>query len=202
LTISKTLSGLARAPLALVLAGCVTPTVRSSTGPWLEPSSNLKEQIDEQAQRLPWTHGLDRVELIRWFAAVGEPAYPTLLGLVSDERPEVAGAALAALGATKDSRLVPHLHEIPWPEEDHDLALERARTLVRLGDWSVMPILIEGLRDERLVTRALCAQALSESTNERFDYDPRGEPEAREQAVQRWEAWWERRGGDPELSAR
>ena len=61
-------------------------------------------------------------------------------------------------------------------------------------------MLIEGLRDDRLVTRALCAQALYEATHERFDYDPRAEAQQREDAVRRWETWWSARSGDPLLA--
>lgn len=190
--------------LALFLAtACETTrfSVREhdTSSPWLEPSPSLRQQIEDEAKRLPWTHGADRVELIHWFAKVGEPAYPTLLAMVLDPRKDVAGSALAALGATRDSRLVEPVRKLPWPEgeENTDLALERARTLLRLGDWEMVPMLINGLRDERLMTRALCSQALYESTHERFDFDPRGEAEAREESVKKWEAWWQARNKDP-----
>jgi hypothetical protein len=191
----------ALAALMLLCTACQTAT-KASERAWLEPSPQLKLKIEEEAQRLPWTHGLDRVQLIHWFASVGEPAYPTLLDMVSDARTDVAGSALAALGATRDSRLVEPLHAIPWPHgpDSQELVLERARTLVRLGDWSVMPILIEGLRDDALMTRALCFQALSEATRERFDYDPRGGDEERAAAVERWQVWWAARSGDPLLA--
>lgn len=171
--------------------------------PWLKPSPGLRQQIEDSAKRLPWTHGLERVDLIGWFARCGEPAYPTLLQMVLDPRKDVAGAALAALGATRDSRLVEHLRELPWPEGEgqSDLALERARTLLRLGDWQMVPVLITGLRDERLLTRALCAQTLWEATHERFGYDPRGEADPREESVRRWEAWWQERLNDPMQAA-
>jgi hypothetical protein len=190
----------------LLLAGCTTTTTMGSQssgkaaakGPWLEPSPQLEQKIDQESQRLPWTHGLERVELIQWFAGVGEPAYPRLLGMVSDPRTDVAGSALAALGATRDARLVQPLHDIPWPKshENGDLRLERARTLLRLGDWSVLPIMVEGLRDDRLMTRALCAQALSEATHEKLGYDARAEPEEREAAIGRWQTWLRERGHD------
>jgi hypothetical protein len=189
--------------LVVVASACVT-TKSSTSGvddgsPWLKPSPQLRSQIEESAKRLPWTHGLDRVDLISWFAKVGEPAYPTLLQMVLDPRKDVAGAALAALGATRDSRLVDALNKLPWPEgqQGTDLALERARTLLRLGDWQMVPLLIGGLRDERLITRALCIQALSESTHERYDFDPRGEPDAREASVKQWEQWWHDHQVDP-----
>jgi hypothetical protein len=110
----------------------------------------------------------------------------------------VAAAALAALGATRDARLVEPLHQLSWSEErgKGDLGLERARTLTRLGDWSDMPVLIAGLRDERLFTRSLCLDALKEATHETQDFDPRAEKTEREKAVARWEQWWLQRTGE------
>jgi hypothetical protein len=192
--------------LALLLAGCAstheqTPSTARETK-WLEPAPLLRQQIDQQAKRLPWVHGVEeRVSIIQWFASVGEPAYPTLLDLVLDPRPDVAGAALAALGATHDERLVEPLRNLPWPTaENEDLALERARTLLFLGDWSMGEHLILGLRDERLFTRTLCIKALADVTGTRFDYEADGEPVAREAAVQRWEHWWQSRQVDPLLA--
>lgn len=165
---------------------------------WLAPSPALQRRIDDEARRLPWTHGVERVELIHWFASLGEPAYPTLLAMVSDPRKDVAIAALAALGATRDSRLVAPLSDVQLPDgpEAKDLQLERARTLLRLGDWQAAPTLIAGLRDERLFTRALCSQALTEATHESFGFDPKADEPAREVSVRRWEGWWEERSAD------
>ena len=187
---------------SVLLLGCASTggskDTEGSESPWLAPSPSLRQEIDRQAQRLPWTHGMDRVEIIHWFASVGEPAYPTLLELAVDPRPDVAGAALASLGATGDARLVKPLQELPWPGQGHStLALERARTLMRLGDWSMAPSLIEALSSQRLLTRALAIQALSEATNERFGYEADGDPEARAEAIARWRAWWARVQRDP-----
>lgn len=191
--------------LAFVASACTSTRSSVSSSPtggdWLEPSPQLREQILESAKRLPWTHGLERVELVHWFAQVGEPAYPTLLEMVLDQRKDVAGAALAALGATRDQRLVVPLQALPWPKGvDSDLSLERARTLLRLGDWQRVPELIQGLRDERLVTRALCIQALYEATHERFGYDARAEAPDRETAANKWSHWWAERQQDPLLA--
>lgn len=166
--------------------------------PWIEPSPLLKQQIDDEAKRLPWTHGFERLEQIRWFASVGEPAFASLLVLAEDPRDDVAAAALAALGATVDRRLVPYIRDINWSpgRQNSDLGLERARTLLRLGDWSGIPVLIDGLRDERLYTRSLCIEALREATHEKLDYDPRADLEERDQGVMRWVEWWSSRSGD------
>lgn len=198
----------ATAAALFLLSACVSskpdqPIRKPHEGPWLQPSMTLEQQLDDQIRRLPWTHGAARVEQIRWFTAVGEPAYPRLLELCSDPRPDVAGAALAALGATHDARLVEHLHQVKWvtPMEP-GLRLERARALVRLGDWSEVGVLVAGLRDESLWTRAWCGQALHEATNERFGFDPRAEAEEREQAVLRWEQWLMSRLGEGILLSR
>jgi hypothetical protein len=172
--------------------------------PWIQPTPLLAQQIEDEAKRLPYTHGFERLEQIRWFASIGEPAYPFLLRLAADPRDDVAAAALASLGATLDARLVPHVHALAWSEErvSGDLGLERARTLVRLGDWSELPRLIAGLRDERTFTRSLCLDALREATHETHDYDPRSEASVRELAVRAWEQWWQQRSGEGILPAR
>ena len=189
--------------LALFLAACVsTSDVRDNhpmaDSPWIAASPLLSQQIEDEAARLPYSHGFDRLEQIRWFAAIGEPAYPVLLRLAADPRDDVAAAALAALGATRDSRLVSSICELDWSEErgHSDLGLERARTLIRLGDWSDIPVLIAGLADERLFTRSLCIDALKEATHETQGYDPRAEKSEREKAAARWQQWWLQRSGE------
>jgi HEAT repeat protein len=194
----------ALAPLALLLAlaaSCSSSSKESDnvvTSRWIEPAPILKQQIRDEADRLPWTSGFERLEQIRWFASIGEPAYETLLGLACDPRDDVAAAALASLGATMDRRLVTSIKGLRWDQKrkQSDLSLERARTLLRLGDWSDIPTLIRGLRDDRLYTRSLCLEALREATHETHGFDPRSEPSARDLAVSRWEQWWIARGGE------
>jgi len=181
-------------------SSCATPksSVPSGGTTWLEPSPSLQRQLEAEAKRVPYTHGVERIELIRWFAGAGEAAYPTLLELAADPRKDVAIAGLAAMGATRDSRLIPFIEEIEIPDDaaDTDLRLERARTLLRLGDWAAAPTLIAGLSDERMFTRALCSQALTEATKENFGFDPKLDPAESKEAVAKWEAWWKARAGD------
>ncbi|MCZ6596708.1 MAG: hypothetical protein O7B99_03625 [Planctomycetota bacterium] len=185
------------AALLFALSSCVTSSevVVESGSPWLQPSPILKQQILDEAERLPWTHGFERLEQIRWFALVGEPAYDTLLKLAEDERDDVASASLAAMGDTSDRRLVPHIHRLQWSPRrlQGDLGLERARTLLKLGDWSEIPTLIAGLRDERVYTRTLCIQALEQTTGRTLSFDAHAEDVDRERAAVSWELWWKSR---------
>ena len=183
------------AALALALAGCAaSPEVETN---WLEPSPRLAEQIEDQARRLPWSHGQERVDLIHWFATIGEPAYARLLQLCLDPRPEVAASAVAALGASGDSRLVQSLNELDWPQPLHsEVRYERARALLRLGDWSQLEALIAGLENDSLWTRAWCAQALEEVTRQRLGFDPKAGEGERAAAVARWREWMRMRSDE------
>lgn len=194
---------LALASGACASTGAEEKGIQVTHSDWIQASPILREQIQDEAERLPWTHGFERLEQIRWFASVGEPAYDTLLELAVDPRDDVAAAALAALGATIDRRLVPYIRKLGWPQSrlESDLGLERARTLVRLGDWSEIPVLISGLGDERLYTRSLCLDALREATHETMDFDPRAEQTEREKGIARWETWWSERSSEGMIPA-
>jgi len=193
--------------LPLVAWGCVTTGMArnhhdADDSPWLRPSPYLELKLEENAQRLPWTHGAERVELVRWFAGAGEPAYETLLMLASDSRSDVAGSALAALGSTRDERLVPYVRELSWSGNvPRTLRLERARALLMLGDWSEIPMLIDALGSDDLAVRALSGHALYRATGERRGFDPRAEPEVRAESVERWRSWWSERQAEGILAS-
>ena len=190
----------------LLASACVTTTKGGSTpseraeSDWVLPSSSLRDDIQQQAAALPYRHGADRLDAITWFTAVGEPAYDTLLGFLEDDRTSVVGSALAALGATRDHRLVPYLREAGRPEWTGALGLEYARTRVRLGDWEAMPVLIEGLESEVKLERALCVETLYEATRERHGFVAGASLPERRAAVERWRGWWERRSADALLA--
>lgn len=180
--------------LILALGACSTTegSVRAiPEGPWIQPSVDFQRQIDQHAARMPYLQKLDEfVEEIRWFIVAGEPAYATLLGLAAGEDSKVAGTALAAIGGSNDSRLVPMLDGIPWPPADQPrLRYERARCHMKLGDWSYIDELIAGLGDEDLYARSLCFKALREGSGETFEYHPKASTEEREVSSKLWREW-------------
>lgn len=201
--LSRALQSLA---LGCVLTGCASgPSQSVPAGmdtEWVRASSSLAQEIDRQATVLPYAHGRERVDLISWFAVVGEPAYPTLIDFLADDRPAVIASALASLGATGDSRLVPYLQNAVRENWTEVLVLECARARVRLGDWGAMPDLIDGLESEDAIKRSLCAQTLFQATREKMGYEARGESEDRAVAVERWRTWWGLRDADTLLAQR
>jgi len=182
---------------ALLSSACSSTSGGKSASGWLQPSPSLRQQIDEQIQRLPWTHGMERIEQITWFATVGEPAYEQLLTLCADPRADVAASAVAALGATRDSRLVEPLRAVKWSAgEDRALRFERARSFVRLGDWAQIGALIDGLSEEDAWARAWCLAALREVTGQDLGFDPRAEASDRASALERWRTWFASRSNE------
>lgn len=181
--------------MALSCAGTSAGT-RESEG-WLRASPVLRQQIEDQITRLPWTHGVERVEQIAWLAAVGEPAYERLLALCEDPRSDVAASAVAALGATRDSRLVEHLRAVRWQNlDDRALRYERARALVRLGDWREVGTLIDGLEADDPWARAWSLAALREVTGQTLGFDVQAGADERAVAVARWRSWHSARSGE------
>jgi HEAT repeat protein len=179
---------------ALLASACSSTSSGKSASGWLQPSPSLRQQIDDQIKRLPWTHGVERVEQISWFATVGEPAYEQLLELCTDPRADVAASAVAALGATRDSRLVEPLRAVKWKAgDDRGLRFERARCFVRLGDWTQLGALIDGLAEEDGWARAWCLAALREVTGQDLGFDPRAAAPDRAQALERWRTWYSSR---------
>ena len=175
------------------------PVDAASHSPWLQPTPELRRKIEERMARMEYLNNLEQqVEMIQWFVAQNELAYPALIELAGGPDDRSAGLALAALGSSRDGRLVEHLQGLPMPgPERPNVRLERARCHMNLGDWSHADILLEGLRSDDLRTRGQSAAALRRATQQNFGFRPQAEPEEREAAVEAWEAWLAAYRADP-----
>ncbi|MDF1838569.1 MAG: hypothetical protein P1V35_11935, partial [Planctomycetota bacterium] len=155
-------------------------------------------ELQMNAERMPWLQtAAEQQEMIEWFSLAGEAAFTKLLELASDPRPKVANMAFAALAASRDQRLVDELRQIPWAD-DQPLPVQysRARAHLKLGDWSHIGILIDGLEDDVPYNRALCARILEGATKNNFGYDYRMGEMDRAPAVERWKQWYAERAAD------
>lgn len=195
--------GLLLALSSVMLAACVTTGTGSispadSDSIWVQPTPQFRRKLVEQADRVPYIQRTEEmVEIIRFFVQARESAYDLLLEMAVSPHPKVVGTALAALGETRDERLAPYVAAVDLRVGGgRQLQYERARCLVKLGDWSEMSILISGLRDDDLWSRALCAKALRDVTHLSHRFFPDGDEGEREVAVQAWEAWQVAREAD------
>lgn len=195
--------GLLLALSSVLLAACVTTGTSSISTPrsdseWVQPTPQFRRKLQQQADRVPYIQKTEEMmEVIRFFVQARESAYDLLLEMAVGSNPKVVGVAFSALGETRDERLAPYVAALELRAQGgRPLQYERARCLVKLGDWAEMPLLVSGLRDDELWYRALCAKALRDATHLSQGFRPDEEADEREVAVLAWEAWLVAREAD------
>lgn len=190
--------------LTLLVASCVTddPSRRGNQpiddSEWVRPGVNLKAELEREGATLAYMRSReDQISTIQWFVEQGELGFEVLLKVAQGEDDHAAILALTALASSRDRRLVPYLREMPFPTEAHaSRRLAQARAHMVLGDWDYADILIEGLRSDDVWSRALCAAALRNSTNNSFGFKPNEDVHLREAAASKWDDWNAARTGD------
>lgn len=167
--------------------------------PFSEPTKMLKEQIDKRVSELRYTHGMELMNHLDWLVRCGENAYPTLIDALDNGDATTRAGAANVLGRCNDRRVIPFLSEHA-KDTDPRMRFEVARALLRLGDWTHIPVLIDGMRDGSEYVRALCNDALKQSTQIDFGFVANATAEEREEKVKKWETWWSARSKDPAYS--
>jgi HEAT repeat protein len=160
-------------------------------------------KLDDPRVHPPLIEALkDESSYVRWAAAEGlgelgvVGAYPRLVTGLRDSSSYVRSASAKALGQIGDAAAIPHLKSSLY---DRNLWVRNAsaRALARLGDQEGIPILIKNLESEAQerdeLVRAQAAEFLREATGENFGFDPRGPAADREEAIRRWQDWWQNR---------
>lgn len=144
----------------------------------------------------------DNSTYVRWAAteALGDlkvaEAFPWLINVLRDSSSYSRSAAANALGKLGDKEAVSHLRSSLY---DRNLWVRNAsaRALARLGENEGIPVLIRNLESEAQerdnLVRAQAAEFLREVTGENFGFDPQGSPAARQEAIRRWQEWWDSR---------
>ena len=200
--------------LALILALSLTSSCAStsaSTGTasnddpseWLKPTAGMQRSINIKAMEVTVINSTDEyVALSDWFQTKGEQAYPKLLEMVESGDTRQRTFSLSVISAIRDRRLAMPLRNA-MPEaalENKGHRYEYARALAMMGDFSALPVLIEGLNDTHSVARIESMKALQKATHNPIPYSPNASPEDRQKAVDAWMIWWERQQADVLLS--
>lgn len=147
------------------------------------------KDVARSLRALPYMAGPMLKEELDRIQAYGDLAIPALVGGLSEKEPNVRSASAYLLGEIGDPSALPELRKL-----DADLVpavrYEAATARISLGDWTTVPALIAGLRDEDRLLRYKCFTVLSKATGLSFGYDYVAPSEKRESAADQWWEWW------------
>lgn len=178
------------------LAAILSPTfglqscASTSNSDFVSPGEIMEEKIAESIAAIPFQHQQELVDNLLWLAQLGEQAIPAVSEALSAPEPKVRSSAAWVLGRMGDKRSIPFLRK-QVSDSNEIVRLEVSRSLLSLGDYSQIPVLIAGLDSELQYVRFLCYDALSNTTGKSFDYDHRiSDRGDRAGSVEKWQQWW------------
>jgi len=182
--------------LTAVLAACVTVDDKGNQITSEEATDDtgplLKKQISKRIDGLKYQRGVALLDSLNWLILYGEYAVPQLLEGLEDPDPRTRSYCAYVLGEIGNDSVVKDLRAT-LEAEDHKLVrYEIAASLVTLGDWGQLGVLISGLNEQSKLFRYKCFEILRKNLNLTFGYDPESPAEERALAVQKWVVWWER----------
>lgn len=180
---------------AVLIFGAVFGCSSAKKLPFETPPQVQQLQIERKIAEIPYTRDWERIRTLDWLTRWGEAAFPALIDALGSKDADTRAASANVLGRSQDRRVIPFVAKIA-DDPDTGVRYEVARSLLRLGDWSRVPVLIHGLRDEREYARALCNDALRQYTKVDFGFAPSAPKDQREEPVRKWENWWNARAKD------
>jgi len=196
------------APLALTAScsstkGSVDTGLTEVSSEWVQPTETDQRLINVRAMEVSVINSEDGyVELSDWFQSRGDQVYPKLLEMVATGDTRQRSFSLSVIAALRDQRLAMPLRAA-MPESALDSkghGYEYARALASMGDFSRLPLLIDGLQDDDIYTRALANDTLQKATRNAIPFKANATAEVRQEAVDAWMLWWERQQADELLN--
>jgi len=177
--------------IALVSLLAVLPSCLStgSKPEYPKASPLLQEEIDMLLRELPYRHGPELIATLKRLIYIGEPAVPSVVRTLRADHPKSRSNAAYVLGEIRDRRVIPDLRK-SLDDKASEVRYEVAASLLILGDWSGIPVLIEALADEDPYHRYKAIGVLADHTNQNLGYDYRAAEDERTAAVGRWENWY------------
>ena len=134
-------------PMALV-AGCGTTSEPTRGSEFAAPNPLLRGEIQKRIDNVPYLHREELLDSLLWLTVQGEVAMDQLLEALGAQDPKIRSSSSWCLGRIGDRRAIPALRQRAEVEEDEVARLELARTLLVLGDFARVPVLIAGLESE------------------------------------------------------
>ena len=169
--------------LLAILPSCAST---GHTPEYPEASPILQEEIDMLLRELPYRHGPELIATLKRLIYIGEPAIPSIVRTLRADHPKSRSNAAYEI---RDRRVIPKLRK-SLDDSAPGVRYEVAASLLILGDWSGIPILIEALGDEDPYHRYKAIGVLANHTHQDLGYDYRAAEVERTEAVGRWENWY------------
>lgn len=124
-----------------------------------EPPENIEAQIPELINHLKSKDESLRVEASNKLAAIGKPAVPALIGVLTEK--ESAPVAIFILGriGVGAKEAIPTLSKTLKQHEDKNIRARAAEALGKIGPETFL-LIVPGLKDKEAVVRLRSVQAL------------------------------------------
>jgi hypothetical protein len=127
-------------------------------------------------------------------AEKGPDGLPYYADRIDDPDPVVRYKVLLCLKAMRHEAALPYLKS-RMEDPDTDVRVNAFDAMAELGCREAVPFLIDALDDESHRLRRVAQNSLHMITGRTFDYDADSEREERNQAIARWQAWWDEEQG-------
>lgn len=188
------ISILAAGLISVLLSGCVTTEsdqerelrgqAEGSVGPL------LKKQIAKRIESLKYQRGIALLDSLNWLILYGDDALPQLTEALQHPDPRTRAYSAFVMGEVNNRAVIATLRDT-LADEPHKMArYEMAASLVTLGDWAQIGVLVEGLAEENKRYRHKCFEVLKKNLNITLGFEPNGDDTSRRAAVAKWRAWW------------
>ena len=149
-----------------------------------------REQVE--CRLLAWrlTSGIRELEALNRLADKGPDAMHYYVDRIDDPRSEIRFKIVLTLKAMRHKDSIPYLLKAA-SDKDIDVRVNAFDALAEVGGREAIPMFIEALRENDHRIRRDAQNSLHMLTGETLDYEANSEPEDRQQAIVRWESWWE-----------
>lgn len=183
-----------------IITGCVTTTTQLRGSKLPEDDIPKEEQIQNDVELLVDAMALKntRMETIcKRLIEYGEKAVPELGKNIENRISIVRLGCIYCLGQIYERTKSPKIKafEKRFEKRLNDpvekVQLEAAATLCSFQNYHGIPILINALRHKEPYVRMTTQQVLRKTFNLAFGYDHNAPAENRQQAIEKWEKWWQ-----------
>jgi hypothetical protein len=101
-------------------------------------------------------------------------------------------SAVVELGRLAEESAIPALGEVAMNDGDNYVRDFAVRVLGNMGVAAVIPYLIRALRDSDALVASSANEGLVRITKRSFGFDRKATSEQRQDAIRKWEDWWEK----------